>query len=85
MEMLRRVSALGAPRTCGSVPAELENRPACWDWLSCHQHGLTPLWRAPPLVGFPTEGLGPAVWQGGETEALARLDKHLERKVRPHF
>ncbi|XP_023612447.1 cryptochrome-2 isoform X3 [Myotis lucifugus] len=33
------------------------------------------------LVGFPTEGLGPAVWQGGETEALARLDKHLERKA----
>uniref|UniRef100_A0A8C5ZHK5 Cryptochrome circadian regulator 2 n=1 Tax=Marmota marmota marmota TaxID=9994 RepID=A0A8C5ZHK5_MARMA len=23
-------------------------------------------------LGFPTEGLGPAVWQGGETEALAR-------------
>ncbi|KAK2100524.1 Cryptochrome-2 [Saguinus oedipus] len=32
-------------------------------------------------LGFPTEGLGPAVWQGGETEALARLDKHLERKT----
>lgn len=33
------------------------------------------------LSGFPTDGLAPAVWQGGETEALARLDKHLERKV----
>lgn len=33
--------------------------------------------------GFPTDGLAPAVWQGGETEALARLDKHLERKVIP--
>ncbi|XP_055402926.1 cryptochrome-2 isoform X2 [Bubalus kerabau] len=33
-------------------------------------------------LGFPTEGLGPAVWRGGETEALARLDKHLERKVK---
>ncbi|KAM9657984.1 cryptochrome-2 isoform 2-T3 [Trichechus inunguis] len=32
-------------------------------------------------LGFPTEGLGPAVWQGGETEAMARLDKHLERKA----
>nr|XP_025121948.1 cryptochrome-2 isoform X3 [Bubalus bubalis] len=32
-------------------------------------------------LGFPTEGLGPAVWRGGETEALARLDKHLERKA----
>lgn len=36
------------------------------------------------LSGFPTDGLAPAVWQGGETEALARLDKHLERKV-THF
>lgn len=34
-------------------------------------------------LGFPTDGLAPAVWQGGETEALARLDKHLERKVTP--
>uniref|UniRef100_U3JUK6 Cryptochrome circadian regulator 2 n=1 Tax=Ficedula albicollis TaxID=59894 RepID=U3JUK6_FICAL len=32
-------------------------------------------------LGFPTDGLAPAVWQGGETEALARLDKHLERKA----
>ncbi|XP_007436636.1 cryptochrome-2 [Python bivittatus] len=32
-------------------------------------------------LGFPTEGLAPAVWQGGETEALTRLDKHLERKA----
>ncbi|XP_074086628.1 cryptochrome-2 [Macrotis lagotis] len=32
-------------------------------------------------LGFPTDGLGPAVWKGGETEALARLDKHLERKA----
>lgn len=27
------------------------------------------------------DGLAAAVWQGGEMEALARLDKHLERKV----
>ncbi|XP_039214666.1 cryptochrome-2 isoform X4 [Crotalus tigris] len=33
------------------------------------------------IFGFPTEGLAPAVWQGGETEALTRLDKHLERKA----
>ncbi|XP_060117786.1 cryptochrome-2 [Heteronotia binoei] len=32
-------------------------------------------------LGFPTDGLAPAVWQGGETEALTRLDKHLERKA----
>ncbi|XP_069077855.1 cryptochrome-2 isoform X3 [Pleurodeles waltl] len=32
-------------------------------------------------LGFQTDGLGAAVWQGGETEALSRLDKHLERKA----
>nr|XP_040028567.1 cryptochrome-1-like isoform X2 [Gasterosteus aculeatus aculeatus] len=32
-------------------------------------------------LGFDTEGLSSAVWPGGETEALARLERHLERKV----
>lgn len=32
-------------------------------------------------LGFDTEGLHPPVWQGGETEALARLARHLERKA----
>ncbi|XP_052123942.1 cryptochrome-1 isoform X2 [Frankliniella occidentalis] len=32
-------------------------------------------------LGFDTEGLKPAVWLGGETEALARLEHHLERKA----
>ncbi|XP_066156680.1 cryptochrome-1 isoform X1 [Euwallacea fornicatus] len=32
-------------------------------------------------LGFNTEGLNPPVWQGGETEALTRLEKHLERKA----
>lgn len=31
--------------------------------------------------GFETEGLSTAVWPGGETEALTRLERHLERKV----
>ncbi|XP_064455307.1 cryptochrome-1-like [Ornithodoros turicata] len=31
-------------------------------------------------LGFDTENLKPAVWPGGETEALARLERHLERK-----
>lgn len=26
-------------------------------------------------------GLNPPVWQGGETESLARLERHLERKA----
>lgn len=33
-------------------------------------------------AGFDTEGLSSAVWPGGETEALTRLERHLERKVR---
>ncbi|CAG7728042.1 unnamed protein product, partial [Allacma fusca] len=32
-------------------------------------------------LGFDTEGLIPAVWRGGESEALARLERHLERKA----
>uniref|UniRef100_A0A8C7X9I5 Cryptochrome-1 n=1 Tax=Oryzias sinensis TaxID=183150 RepID=A0A8C7X9I5_9TELE len=33
------------------------------------------------LAGFDTEGLSSAVWPGGETEALTRLERHLERKA----
>lgn len=32
-------------------------------------------------LGFDTDGLKPPVWIGGETEALARLERHLERKA----
>lgn len=32
-------------------------------------------------LGFKTEGLPPAVWHGGESEALDRLNKHLDKKV----
>ncbi|MGH0191229.1 UNVERIFIED_CONTAM: hypothetical protein FKN15_058992 [Acipenser sinensis] len=32
-------------------------------------------------LGFDTEGLASAVWPGGETEALARIEHHLERKA----
>ncbi|XP_059916744.1 cryptochrome-2 [Gadus macrocephalus] len=32
-------------------------------------------------LGFKTEGLPPAVWRGGESEALERLNKHLDRKA----
>lgn len=32
-------------------------------------------------LGFDIEGLRPPVWQGGESEALARLERHLERKA----
>ena len=31
--------------------------------------------------GFETDHLPPAVWKGGETEALSRLKHHLERKA----
>lgn len=33
------------------------------------------------FTGFDTDGLKPPVWIGGETEALARLERHLERKA----
>ncbi|GAB1295433.1 Cryptochrome-1 [Apodemus speciosus] len=32
-------------------------------------------------LGFDTDGLSSAVWPGGETEALTRLERHLERKA----
>uniref|UniRef100_A0A182ISA3 Photolyase/cryptochrome alpha/beta domain-containing protein n=1 Tax=Anopheles atroparvus TaxID=41427 RepID=A0A182ISA3_ANOAO len=32
-------------------------------------------------LGFETDALRPPVWVGGETEALARLERHLERKA----
>ena len=33
------------------------------------------------LTGFDTDGLMTAVWRGGESEALTRLERHLERKA----
>ncbi|KAF4523712.1 Cryptochrome 2 [Ephemera danica] len=32
-------------------------------------------------LGFVVDGLLPPVWRGGESEALARLERHLERKA----
>ncbi|CAI5665893.1 cryptochrome-2 isoform X3 [Oreochromis niloticus] len=32
-------------------------------------------------LGFRTAGLPPAVWRGGESQALDRLSKHLDKKV----
>lgn len=32
-------------------------------------------------AGFKTHSLGPAVWRGGETEALERLNNHMDKKV----
>eukprot|EP00088_Acartia_fossae_P027445 TRINITY_DN2820_c0_g1_i12.p1 TRINITY_DN2820_c0_g1~~TRINITY_DN2820_c0_g1_i12.p1 ORF type:complete len:1093 (-),score=297.82 TRINITY_DN2820_c0_g1_i12:127-3405(-) len=32
-------------------------------------------------LGFDCDNLKPTVWVGGETEALARLERHLERKA----
>ncbi|XP_029576452.1 cryptochrome-2 isoform X1 [Salmo trutta] len=31
-------------------------------------------------LGFKTHSLGPAVWRGGETEALERLNNHMDKK-----
>ncbi len=35
--------------------------------------------------GSETDGLSSAVWPGGETEDLTRLERHLERKVDIYF
>jgi cryptochrome len=52
--------------------------------------GITPisddhddLWSVPTLseLGFDTDHVPPPKWPGGETEALNRLDRHLERKA----
>ncbi|XP_037075374.1 LOW QUALITY PROTEIN: cryptochrome-1-like [Pollicipes pollicipes] len=32
-------------------------------------------------LGFDTDSAQPAVWHGGETEALVRLERHMERKA----
>ena len=37
-----------------------------------------PVWY---ISGFATSGLGATVFPGGESEALKRLDRYLERKV----
>ena len=36
---------------------------------------------SPAELGFDTEHMRPPVWVGGETEALHRLERHLERKA----
>ncbi|KAK9722255.1 FAD binding domain of DNA photolyase [Popillia japonica] len=47
----------------------------------CEDHDDT--YGVPTLIelGFEMDGLHPPVWQGGESEALARLERHLERKA----
>uniref|UniRef100_W5NBN8 Cryptochrome circadian regulator 2 n=1 Tax=Lepisosteus oculatus TaxID=7918 RepID=W5NBN8_LEPOC len=73
------VSRLGLPKKpLGTVtPQQMER---------CH----TPIsenhdecYRVPTLeeLGFKTHGLSPSIWKGGETEAVRRLNKHLERKA----
>lgn len=34
-----------------------------------------------PFAGFDTESLQQTGWKGGESEALTRLEHHLERKA----
>uniref|UniRef100_A0A665V7Q8 Cryptochrome-1 n=1 Tax=Echeneis naucrates TaxID=173247 RepID=A0A665V7Q8_ECHNA len=55
----------------GSVPSYLQAVPD--PHQSCFLNVLP--------AGFDTEGLSSAVWPGGETEALTRLERHLERKA----
>lgn len=68
-------------------PPEL---PAPTVTLTCIGNAFTPLkedhddqYGVPTLeeLGFDITGLLPPVWIGGESEALARLERHLERKA----
>ncbi|MEE6478183.1 hypothetical protein FKM82_011766 [Ascaphus truei] len=54
----------------------------CTTYILCHCRytGKNSIIVYHPL-GFDTEGLPSAVWPGGETEALTRLERHLERKA----
>lgn len=46
-----------------------------------HYFVVDPVSNVNVCPGFRTEGLPPAVWRGGESEALDRLNKHLDKKV----
>ncbi|XP_066556642.1 cryptochrome-2 isoform X2 [Amia ocellicauda] len=73
------VSRLGLPKKpLGTVTAEQMDR--CRTDIS-ENHDEH--YRVPSLeeLGFKTHGISPSTWKGGETAALERLHKHLERKA----
>lgn len=49
--------------------------------MECNTFELIPVCVCVFWTGFRTEGLPSTVWQGGESEALERLSKHLDKKV----
>ncbi len=73
---LRRSPPAPAPALSARMLGASSATPVCED----HDEK----WGVPSLaeLGFDTDGLRPPVWVGGETEALHRLERHLERKVR---
>lgn len=75
LKTLFHVSNLGFFSGCSSQAS------ICYNFLSL-QYKQTSNFLVPIcLSGFDTDGLPSAVWPGGETEALTRLERHLERKV----
>uniref|UniRef100_A0A4W3KCE6 Cryptochrome circadian regulator 2 n=1 Tax=Callorhinchus milii TaxID=7868 RepID=A0A4W3KCE6_CALMI len=73
------ISRLELPKSpVGSVTLEqMENCTTDVEANHSEKYGIPSL----DELGFNTSELGPATWNGGEIEALARLNKHLERKA----
>ncbi|KAG7255284.1 hypothetical protein CRUP_023640, partial [Coryphaenoides rupestris] len=65
------------------VPADAITADAMWKCTTPLSDDHDDKFGVPSLeeLGFDTEGLPSAVWPGGETEALTRLERHLERKA----
>ncbi|CAL8242461.1 unnamed protein product [Merluccius merluccius] len=65
------------------VPAESITAEVMWKCTTPLSDDHDDKFGVPSLeeLGFDTEGLPSAVWPGGETEALTRLERHLERKA----
>uniref|UniRef100_A0A3P8X1A8 Cryptochrome circadian regulator 2 n=1 Tax=Cynoglossus semilaevis TaxID=244447 RepID=A0A3P8X1A8_CYNSE len=73
------VSRLELPRRPLPVITQQQMEKCCTKISENHEQ----LYSIPSLeeLGFRTERLPPAVWRGGESEALDRLNKHLDKKV----
>lgn len=72
------IGRVGAPANCQDETTRFYTILICWQvWHFC----MPERWFRWMFSGFDTEGLPSAVWPGGETEALTRIERHLERKV----
>uniref|UniRef100_A0A0C9R7Q6 Cry1_0 protein n=1 Tax=Fopius arisanus TaxID=64838 RepID=A0A0C9R7Q6_9HYME len=73
------VAAMNPP----SPPVEIVTAETIGNAYTPLQENHDEIYGVPTLeeLGFDIEGLKPPVWIGGESEALIRLERHLERKA----